>query len=213
MISRQTRQRIIVREHSELWMKMFCFHVCITIVSYLDSNLAYLLKMPSEPSTAPFRAAIIGGGIGGLTTALFLHEHCRGYNIAIDVYEQASEYREIGAGVGIGFNAAQLLHEIGLGEACNAIDGDHGGIWLNFGRWDTGEAVLTLPAPTKVLYSKDGKKSMLRSLSVARSDFLDLLVREIGERGAAKLWTKKKCVAIQVFGSKSILERECNLRD
>ena len=48
---------------------------------------------------ADFKVAIIGGSIGGLTCALSLAEQCPG--IRIDVYEQAAQYKEISAGVGI----------------------------------------------------------------------------------------------------------------
>jgi salicylate hydroxylase len=71
----------------------------------------------------PFRIAIIGGGIGGLFTALSLDWHCKD-DVQISVFEQASEYKEIGAGVGIGVNAAKLLHKIGLGESLNEISGN-----------------------------------------------------------------------------------------
>ena len=47
--------------------------------------------------TKPFRVAIIGGGIGGLCAALFIHHHCSS-DVSIDVYEAAAEYKEIGAG-------------------------------------------------------------------------------------------------------------------
>ena len=41
------------------------------------------------------RVGIVGGGIGGLTLALALRQR----GLAADVYEQASELREIGAAV------------------------------------------------------------------------------------------------------------------
>ena len=64
-------------------------------------------------NTDSFRIAIIGGGIGGLFAALSFHHHCKntGANIQIDVYEQAAQYKEIGAGVGLGINAARLIKE------------------------------------------------------------------------------------------------------
>src|SRR6267142_2666353 len=44
------------------------------------------------------RVLIAGGGIGGLTAALALLEH----GIDVDVYEQAAELKEVGAGVQLG---------------------------------------------------------------------------------------------------------------
>jgi salicylate hydroxylase len=56
---------------------------------------------------------VIGGGIGGLTTALALLK--RGVDIV--VYEQAPELKEAGAGVQIGPNGVHVLHALGLEQA------------------------------------------------------------------------------------------------
>jgi salicylate hydroxylase len=55
---------------------------------------------------------IIGGGIGGLTTALALLH--RGLDVT--VYEQAPVLREVGAGVQIGPNGTHVLYALGLEE-------------------------------------------------------------------------------------------------
>lgn len=57
-------------------------------------------------------AAIIGGGIGGLATAIALTNA----GLQVDVYEQAPELAEIGAGLSLWANAARALAELGLGE-------------------------------------------------------------------------------------------------
>jgi len=46
------------------------------------------------------KIAIIGGGIGGLATAVGLHK----IGIKSHVYEQASSFQPLGAGIGIGSN-------------------------------------------------------------------------------------------------------------
>ena len=56
---------------------------------------------------------IAGGGIGGLAAALALLR--RGFDV--DVYEQAGELREVGAGVQLSANGIRLLHELGVHEA------------------------------------------------------------------------------------------------
>lgn len=58
------------------------------------------------------KIAIIGGGIGGLTTAAALHK----IGIEADVYEQASAFKPLGAGIGIGSNAMLALQKIGVAE-------------------------------------------------------------------------------------------------
>ncbi len=55
---------------------------------------------------------IAGGGIGGLTAALaLLRSGCD-----VDVYEQAAELKEVGAGLQLAANGTRVLHELGIGE-------------------------------------------------------------------------------------------------
>lgn len=56
--------------------------------------------------------AVIGGGIGGLHAALHLLR--AGYDV--QVYEQAREHVEVGAGVVVSPNATRLLIRLGLGD-------------------------------------------------------------------------------------------------
>jgi salicylate hydroxylase len=60
---------------------------------------------------------IIGAGIGGLTAALSLQRH--GFRVSI--YEQASELREIGAGLLVTPNAMRALDYLGVGNAIATI--------------------------------------------------------------------------------------------
>ncbi|KAI1496349.1 mannitol 1-phosphate dehydrogenase [Biscogniauxia marginata] len=53
----------------------------------------------------PFDVAIVGGGITGLALAIGLLEH----GILVTIYEAASNFGEIGAGVGFGPNAVRAL--------------------------------------------------------------------------------------------------------
>ena len=55
-----------------------------------------------------FRVLIAGGGIGGLAAALALLK--RGFDV--DVYEQASELREVGAGVQLSANAIRSCSRV-----------------------------------------------------------------------------------------------------
>jgi salicylate hydroxylase len=61
----------------------------------------------------PKRIAIAGAGIGGLTAACCLlkagHE--------VELFEQAPELSEIGAGIQLSANAMHVLNDLGLGEA------------------------------------------------------------------------------------------------
>ena len=63
------------------------------------------------------KVAIVGAGIGGLTAALALIRQ----GIGVDIYEQAPELRELGAGVQISSNGTRVLYALGLGEACERL--------------------------------------------------------------------------------------------
>jgi 2-polyprenyl-6-methoxyphenol hydroxylase-like FAD-dependent oxidoreductase len=63
------------------------------------------------------KAIIVGGGIGGLTTALMLH--ARG--IECDVYEQSETIRELGVGINTLPHAIKELAELGLLERLDAV--------------------------------------------------------------------------------------------
>ena len=76
---------------------------------------------------------IAGGGIGGLTAALALLK--RGYDV--DVYEQAPELREVGAGVQLSANGIRVLHELGVLEAFRALACEAAGKEIRL--WDSGQ--------------------------------------------------------------------------
>lgn len=58
----------------------------------------------------PLTVLIVGGGIGGLTAALALSR--AGYRVS--VFERATEFRPIGAGLQLSANALSVLEKIGL---------------------------------------------------------------------------------------------------
>src|SRR5207302_10246067 len=60
---------------------------------------------------------IIGGGIGGLAAALALLRR----GLDVDVYEQAPELKEVGAGIQISSNGTRVLHALGLEQALAAV--------------------------------------------------------------------------------------------
>ena len=64
-------------------------------------------------TAARIRIGVVGGGVGGLTLALALRRR----GLEVDVYEQASELREIGAAVALSANATRELDRLGCLEA------------------------------------------------------------------------------------------------
>jgi 2-polyprenyl-6-methoxyphenol hydroxylase-like FAD-dependent oxidoreductase len=85
------------------------------------------------------RVAIVGGGIGGLVLALALRER----GIGFEVYEQASELREIGAAVALSANGTRELRRLGLGDQVEAVSVVPSALVIR--RWDTGEIIADHP--------------------------------------------------------------------
>jgi salicylate hydroxylase len=65
------------------------------------------------------KAAVVGGGIGGLAAAAALTRA----GIEASVYEQAPAIGEVGAGVLIGPNGVRMLHRFGLAGALEQVGG------------------------------------------------------------------------------------------
>jgi salicylate hydroxylase len=78
--------------------------------------------------------AIVGGGIGGLAAALALVRR----GVDVEVYEQAPELRELGAGVQISANGTRVLHALGLKEALEKVQVLPAGKAIRL--WNTGQS-------------------------------------------------------------------------
>src|SRR5215472_769870 len=83
--------------------------------------------------------AVIGGGIGGTSAALSLLQA----GVDVQVYEQARELREVGAGIQISPNASRVLHRLGLAEALAEM-GVKPLAWHQR-RWQDGRTLLRTP--------------------------------------------------------------------
>src|ERR1700727_3631081 len=86
------------------------------------------------PADMTDNVAIVGGGIGGLTAALALIRR----GIDVDVYEQAPELRELGAGVQISANGTRVLHALGLKAALEDVQVLPAGKVIRL--WNTGQS-------------------------------------------------------------------------
>src|SRR5215212_552550 len=63
------------------------------------------------------KAIVVGGGIGGLTTALMLHQR----GIACEVFEQGDAIRELGVGINTLPHAIKELKALGLLESLDRV--------------------------------------------------------------------------------------------
>ena len=109
------------------------------------------------------RIAIVGGGIGGLATAAALRD--AGHDLFI--YEQADQFREIGAGVTLHPNATRLLDKLGFGDALRKIGSPTAGVRLMSA---SGEPIETGAPRGGVPLSDAGQ-----GYNVHRAEFLDIL--------------------------------------
>src|SRR6185436_20180809 len=69
-------------------------------------------RLRGRPSTMarPLRIAIVGAGLGGLVAAI----SARRAGFEATIYEQASAFGEVGAGIQVGPNAVKVLRALGL---------------------------------------------------------------------------------------------------
>ena len=90
-------------------------------------------------SGAHMRIIVIGAGIGGLSAALTL----RRAGLEVQVFEQAAELREVGAGIQISPNASRILNRLGLEEPMRRAGVRPRSIVIR--RWDDGRELARQP--------------------------------------------------------------------
>lgn len=114
------------------------------------------------------KAIILGGGIGGVTTALALLDH----GLEVELYEQASELGEIGAGLQIAANAAHVLKGLGLGGELDRVGVKAGWIDMRDLRSDRRLYQVELGERATTHYGEP-------FYQVHRPDLLDMLVKAV----------------------------------
>jgi salicylate hydroxylase len=82
------------------------------------------------------RVAVVGAGIAGLTVAAALSRA----GIRAEVFEQADELGEVGAGIQISPNATRLLHRLGLTETLRTVAVRPKALEMR--RWDDGRNLM-----------------------------------------------------------------------
>jgi salicylate hydroxylase len=132
------------------------------------------------------RIALIGGGLGGMTTAAVLSR----FGFEPHVFEQAEELREIGAGVGVGPNAVKVLRALGLEETLRSRGFEAGAI---VGRdLKTGEVKFRVP-----MKGASESRYGAAHVQIHRADLLDMLVRAATD---AHVHLDSHCVAVSSSG-------------
>ena len=114
------------------------------------------------------KVIVIGGGIGGLTTALALHRR----NIEVEIYEQAGQISEIGAGISLSPNGLKALRPLGIEDELLEIGFESPGHAMR--AWDTGAVISYMDR--RGVYERDFNA---RYTSIHRADLTDILRRQL----------------------------------
>src|SRR5512132_499842 len=89
----------------------------------------------------PLSIAVVGAGLGGLTAASTF----RLFGFRVQVYEQATRFARIGAGIQMMPNSMKVLRRIGVEQRVRATSFQP---YSHLNRqWDTGEVMRELPMP------------------------------------------------------------------
>jgi salicylate hydroxylase len=127
---------------------------------------------------------IAGGGIGGMAAALALIN--RGHDV--DVYEQAPELKEFGAGVQISPNGTRALHALGVLETLRQLSCDTQGkevrLWNTGRTWklfDLGaEAIERYGFPYVTVFRPDLLQVLVDAVRAKKPDAIHLGRRAVG---------------------------------
>ncbi|WP_327665227.1 FAD-dependent monooxygenase [Streptomyces sp. NBC_00498] len=130
------------------------------------------------------RIAIVGGGIGGMAAAAFLHRA----GLDVTVHEQAAALTEVGAGLVLAPNAVRPLRALGVAESAlrRAVPLDWG--W-EFRRWEDGTVLSAerLDGVCERLYGE-------RTYTAHRAHLLDALRSAVPD-GAVRLGAR--CTSVE----------------
>jgi salicylate hydroxylase len=135
---------------------------------------------------ATTRVLIAGGGIGGLAAALALLK----MGCEVEVYEQAPELKELGAGLQLSPNGSHVLYELGVGDELRALSCEAEGKEIRI--WNTGETwkLFDLGAVAIERYGYP-------YLTVYRPDLLTVLERAVRRKNPKTIRLGKKAVGFE----------------
>jgi 2-polyprenyl-6-methoxyphenol hydroxylase-like FAD-dependent oxidoreductase len=125
------------------------------------------MREPTE-IRSDLQAAIIGGGIGGLTAAIALRQ----VGVAALVYERAPKLEKVGAGLTLWPNAMAALGMLGLAEAVAATGGPI--VESQVRTWN-GRVLAAMPV------GRVSKKLGAKPVCIHRADLQRVLLEALGE--------------------------------
>jgi 2-polyprenyl-6-methoxyphenol hydroxylase-like FAD-dependent oxidoreductase len=133
--------------------------------------------------------AIIGAGIGGLTTALFLEK----LGISVQIFEQTTEVKPVGAGIILAHNAMQIFDKLGVKEPITKLGNSLTAININ-----TAKLQILSKIDTKYF---DNKYSV-NSIAIQRSVLQEFLINQLK---TSCINLNKKVINIKTSNKTSLL--------
>jgi salicylate hydroxylase len=135
---------------------------------------------------APNKIAIVGAGIGGLTVALALVRR----GIDVEVYEQAPELRELGAGVQISPNGTRVLHALGLKAALEHVQVLPAGKAIRL--WNTGQSwkLFDLGVESEARYG-------FPYITIHRGDLHNVIAQALMRERPGVVHLGRKCIGVR----------------
>ena len=126
---------------------------------------------------------IAGGGIGGITAALCLAEQ----GIRVEVFEQASTFSEVGAGIQLSPNCSRVLHYLGLAQDLLS----HGFLpeGTQFRDWRSGKVIAE-----SALGAAASDKFGSPYYHIHRGDLLAVLIKAANQNDLVSLHTDARIV-------------------
>jgi len=118
------------------------------------------------------KVLVAGGGIGGITSVLALRQR----GIDVQLFEQATAFGQVGAGLQVSSNSARVLVKLGLGEALKRVVTYPEG--RDYRGWDDGE---------RLYYTPLGQRAEVHFgapyYCAHRAELLDVLLSGLGQHG------------------------------
>jgi salicylate hydroxylase len=140
---------------------------------------------------------VAGAGIGGLTAALALLK--RGFDV--DIYEQARELKEIGAGLQLSANGNRVLYALGVGDELKRLACEATGKEVRL--WNTGQTwkLFDLGAVSVARYG-------FPYFTVYRPDLLEMLAQAVRRAKPDAIHLGARCTGCVQDGVRVILRFE-----